>query len=197
MQRDRLSVQLRDAPTLPESSFPTPGLTATAPAVKPSSVPSDLFGSRVREIMTRKVFTVQPTDKLGVAATLLREKGITGLPVVDPEGKVVGVLSEKDILRQLKSKAGLKMPGGLFDLVLETSEGRQRDVLTRCREVLVSLTVGAAMSAPARTVHPDTPSLDAAQEMLLRRINRLPVVEHGKLVGIVTRADVLTLYHGT
>ncbi len=146
--------------------------------------------------MTRKVVTVEPTDTLQFAATLLSQKDISGMPVVDKEGKVVGVLSEKDILRTLRDKAGLAMPGGLFELILEPSGARQKDLLSRCLKVLHEGTVSQAMSAPAKTLSPDTLTVQAARQMLTLHINRMPVVENGKLVGIVSRANVLTLYEG-
>jgi CBS domain-containing protein len=182
-----------------------PGPSHLAPSTNPQWVTAtpkakgdviELFGSLVRDIMTRKVVTVQSTDSLRFAATLLSKKAFSGVPVVGGEGKVVGVLSEKDLLRVLNEKAGLAVPGGLFDLFLETSEARQKDLLARCRRVLDEVLVSAAMTSPARTISPDAPSLEAVRQMVVSRINRLPVVEHGKLVGIVTRGDVLRLGQG-
>jgi CBS domain-containing protein len=156
----------------------------------------DLFGSFVRDVMTRKVVSVLPGDSLRLAATLLSEKGISGMPVVDSDGVVVGVLSEKDIVRSLRQKTGLTLPGGLFQLILENSEARQKDMLTRCRAALDEVRVSAAMTSPAHTVTPNTLTLEAARLMLSLHINRMPVVENGMLVGIITRTNVLALYHG-
>ena len=183
---------------LPESGRPTPPAASAGIESGPKRMaPSlEIFGSLVRDIMTRPVVTVQPTDTLQVAATLLSQKNISGMPVVDMGGKVVGVLSEKDILRTLRQKAGLTMPGGLFDLVLEPSAARQKDILTRCFETLHEETVDRSMYTPAKVLSPDTLTVQAARQMLSLGINRMPVVENGKLVGIVTRANVLTLYQG-
>ena len=141
--------------------------------------------------MQRRVVTVRPEDSLRTAAAELTHKGISGMPVVDEEGRVVGVLSEKDILRLLREKGKVEWPGGFFDIVLETSEARQRDFLSRCRTVLDNTFVRAAMTSPAKTVGPDLPTIDAARLMVESHINRLPVVERGRLVGIATRRDVL------
>jgi CBS domain-containing protein len=146
--------------------------------------------------MQRNVVTVSADDTLRTATTLLARKGISGMPVVSEEGKVVGVLSEKDILRVLREKGRIDWPGGLFDILLETSEARQRDFLVRCRSILDGTIVKAAMTTPAKTVSPDVPTIDAARVMIEARINRLPVVEGGKLVGIVSRRDVLAFYVG-
>lgn len=172
------------------------GLRGAAPGPKGKAEAADLFGTLVRDIMTRKVVTAEPADSLRFAATLLSQKGISGMPVVGKEGQVVGVLSEKDIVKALRDKAGLAMPGGLFELILEPSEARQKDLISRCRVVLDEVRVSLAMTSPAKTIPADSPTVEAAREMIASRINRLPVVERGKLVGIVTRSDVLRLYHG-
>ncbi len=173
---------------------PAPEWVATSPKRKAEIM--DLFGTLVRDIMTRKVVTVEPTDTLRFAVTILSQKGISGMPVIGQEGKVVGVLSEKDVMKALRDRAGLSVPGGVFELILETSEARQKDLLVRCRTVLDDLRVATVMTTPAKVIHPDMPSVEAAREMIASRINRLPVVERGKLVGIVSRGDVLKLYLG-
>ncbi len=182
-------------PIGPEATYPTPphAPQGLVPIHRTGSGPEGLFGSLVRDIMTRKVVVVETTDTLRFAATLLSQKGISGMPVLGKDRQVVGVLSEKDVVKALGDKGGLAMPGSLFELILEPSEARQKDLLARCRSVLDSTRVGSVMTSPARWVSPDTPSLEAARQMLVSRINRLPVVEHGKLVGILTRNDVLRL----
>jgi CBS domain-containing protein len=144
--------------------------------------------------MVRDVVTVTPDATLRAAAMLLSHKRISGLPVVGEDGRVVGVLSEKDIVRVLQQRGGLVLPGGLFDLLLEPSEARQKDMLTRCHRVLNEVEVKAAMTTPARTISPTAPTVEAIRIMLGAQINRLPVVEHARLVGIVTRRDVLSAH---
>lgn len=196
MLRTEAPTSVRDLPPTTERPFFAPAPTGASPPVRVAPGAPLLFGSLVGEIMTPKVVTVHPTDSLWIAATLLSEMDFSGLPVVSRDGTVVGVLSEKDLLRVLKVKARLKMPGGLFGLILENSETRQHDELARCQQVLHGTLVSSAMTSPAHTVTPETPTLVAAREMLTLDINRMPVVDHGKLVGIVTRANVLTMYHG-
>jgi CBS domain-containing protein len=180
-------------PSEPSPRVPPPGPQWVTTIPKMRGDAPELFASLVRDIMTRKVVTVQPSDTLRFAATLLGQKGISGVPVVGNEGKVVGVLSEKDLLRVLREKAGLAMPGGLFNLILEPSQARQKDLLSRCRTALDEVRVTSVMTSPACTISPDAPSLEAVRQMAMSRINRLPVVERGKLVGIVTRGDVFRL----
>ncbi|HTT15611.1 MAG TPA: CBS domain-containing protein [Thermoplasmata archaeon] len=179
----------------PETSNLTPptGPHWVTPTPKGRGSSDDQFGAIVRDLMTRKVVTVEVGDTLRFAATLLSQKGISGMPVLGKDGQVVGVLSEKDIAKALRDKGGLSLPGSLFDLILEPSEARQKDLLARCRSVLDHTLVSQVMTTPAKTIGPNAPSLEAAKLMLNERINRLPVVEHGKLVGIVTRKDVLAM----
>jgi len=114
--------------------------------------------------------------------------------VVEENGRVIGVLSEKDIVRVLQQRGGLVLPGGLFDLLLEPSEARQKDMLVRCHRVMDETEVRSAMTSPAQTIHPTAPTVEAIRRMVSSRINRLPVVENSRLVGIVTRRDVLSAH---
>ncbi|MCI4369348.1 MAG: CBS domain-containing protein [Thermoplasmata archaeon] len=183
-------------PAIPEVGFvSTPPTAARNPGGGTRGRSSaEIYGTIVRDIMTMKVVTVDAGATLEVAAALLAGKGISGMPVLTADGQVDGILSEKDILAKLREKAGLLVPGGLFQLILETNEGRQRDLLIRCRSVLTATHVREAMTSPAHVISPSTTIVDAAREMTRRRINRLPVVDHGKLVGIVSRGDVLAAY---
>jgi CBS domain-containing protein len=183
----------------PPSLIQSPTATTARPTSPTGPVNRPLVGplthgTFVADVMVRDVVTVRPGAALRVATELLSHKRISGLPVLDEEGRVVGVLSEKDILRVLRQHEGLGIPGGLFDLLLEPSEARQRDMLTRCRRVLNEMKVESAMTSPAQTIRPTNLTVEAIRRMLDARINRLPVVEDGRLVGIVTRRDVLSVH---
>jgi len=138
---------------------------------------------KVRELMTADVVSVRPDASLREAATLLTEHRISGLPVVIGGGEVVGVLSEADIV----AKASGAAPGHggplswLFDPEIE-----ERKVVAR--------TVGEAMTSPPLTIAPTRPVHEAARKMTSDHVNRLPVVEDGKLVGILTRADIVRAF---
>ena len=153
-----------------------------------------LYGSLVGDVMIRDVVTVTPDATLRTAALLLSHKRISGMPVVEKDGRVRGVLSEKDIVRVLQQNGGLGLPGGLFELLLEPSGSRQKDMLARCRRVLDDTEVRAVMTTPAQTIGPTALTVEAIRLMLVSHINRLPVVEDGRLVGIVTRRDVLSAH---
>jgi CBS domain-containing protein len=136
---------------------------------------------KVADVMQRKVLTVQPGASLKEAAKLLVEHGISGLPVVDVDGRVLGVFSETDLL--YKEQGEPDTPTSLAWLI--------DPLLIADREKLAAHTVGEAMTAPAQTIASGRPVADAAKLMLGAGVNRLPVVDAGKLVGIVTRADLV------
>jgi len=136
---------------------------------------------KVRELMTRDVVSVRPDASLREAAALLTEHRVSGLPVVRGN-EVVGVVSEADIVA--KAGGGAEH-GGLLSWLFDP-EPRQQKVEAR--------TAGEAMSAPPITIAPTRPVHEAARKMLNEGVNRLPVVEDGKLVGILTRADIVRAF---
>jgi CBS domain-containing protein len=135
--------------------------------------------------MTRDVVSVTSETPLKDVAAMLVERGISGLPVCDADGAVVGVLSEADLL--VKQGGAPERSGGLFAWLVETASAPD---LAKLR----AHTAGEAMTAPAVTVETDSPVSEAARTMVSLGVNRLPVVEDGRLVGIVTRADLVRLF---
>jgi CBS domain-containing protein len=141
---------------------------------------------KVHEVMTSAVVTARPDATLKEAALLLAEHGISGLPVVNDEGAVVGVVSEADILA--KETAAENERHGVAHWLLDA-----RDPWRETR--FAARTVEEAMSSPVRTIDPDRPVVEAATRMLEEGINRLPVVDpHGKLVGLVSRGDLVRAF---
>ncbi len=141
----------------------------------------------VRDVMTRSVLSVGPDTPLKDVALLLIEHRISGLPVVDGSGRVVGVISEGDLLvKERQPDAVRHRP--LARLFGESAETRQLLAKAEAR------TAGDAMTAPAITVEASAPVGVAATLMIDRKVNRLPVTEGDRLVGIVTRADVIRTF---
>lgn len=137
----------------------------------------------VREVMTRDVAAVPREASALAVAEAMAARGVSGVPVVEPDGRVAGVVSEKDLL----ARACLGGPPSAMALVAAA--------LRAGGTLEVALTDRRAedlMTSPALTV-PDTASVGEALALLgERRVNRLPVVDAaGRLVGIVSRRDVL------
>jgi CBS domain-containing protein len=135
--------------------------------------------------MTVDVTTITPKTALREAAGVLAGRGISGMPVVDADGIVVGVLSEADILAK-EGPAPEDDRGALSRLLHHTPDNGDPKRDARL--------VGEAMSAPAVTVTSYASIAYAASLMLEHDVNRLPVVERGRLVGIVSRADLVRAF---
>jgi len=138
---------------------------------------------RIADIMTTEVLTVTPDTSLKAVAELLAERRISGAPVVDTDGHVLGVVSEADIL----AKERRPRPQNRMERFLGYHEPVSAKAAAR--------TAGEAMTSPAVTVAPDRRVDAAAAIMLDRQINRIPVVDRtGVLVGLVTRADLVRAF---
>ena len=140
---------------------------------------------KVRDVMTTDVVTVTPTTPLREVARLLSERRVSGAPVVDEQGSCIGVISEGDLLFK---EIGQPEPRTPLEWVFGS-----RDTAEAIRR-RGARTAGEAMSAPPITIEPDMPLRVAAERMVNDGVNRLPVVENGRLVGIVTRADLVRAY---
>jgi CBS domain-containing protein len=135
----------------------------------------------VKEIMTTSVKTARPTDPVRDIATIMCFNKISGLPVVDGEGSMVGMISEKDILHAMFPK--------LQDFIANPSTPDFEKLEREYRDV-VSLRVADLMTAIVYTAEPDMPVLKAASIMFRNRIRRIPVSQGGRLLGIISIGDV-------
>lgn len=148
---------------------------------------------KVRDLMTSDVVVVEAEERLEQAAKKLRKHGISGAPVVEGS-KVLGVLSEADLLEVLEEKdvsffTVLPSPFEVFELPVRVKLGLEK-AAKRTGQV-AKMRVKEVMSEGAITIPPESDISEAARIIRERDINRLPVVEKGKLVGIITRADLL------
>jgi CBS domain-containing protein len=142
---------------------------------------------KVRDVMALSPVTVQPATPLKDVAELLVDNRISGVPVVDDAGAVLGVVSEADLLIKEQGPEAIRHRR-LARILGESTESRSQ--LAK----LAAITAGEAMTAPAVTIGPDRPISEAAAMMTAQNVNRLPVVDGGRLVGIVTRADLVRAY---
>ena len=139
---------------------------------------------KVKDVMTREVLTVGPDASLKSVADVLAAHGISGVPVCDVKGRVLGVVSETDILHKERGREG--RIGPLYAVANAHARKAQAKAAAR--------TAGEAMSSPAITIDLERRVDEAARLMLERQVNRLPVVAGDRLVGIVTRADLIRAF---
>jgi CBS-domain-containing membrane protein len=142
---------------------------------------------KAKDIMTKEIITVAPETEIAQAAKMLLDKRINGVPVVNQAGKLVGILCQSDLISQQKN---IPIPS-LFTLLdgyipLTTSKRMDKEV-----EKIAATKVAEAMTARPVTVDPETEIATIASLMVEKNYHTLPVVEAGKLVGIVGKEDVL------
>lgn len=143
----------------------------------------------VADIMERDPVSVTPEDTVETLLRTLREHELPGVPVVNGGGRCVGIVTESDLVL-VDEEEDLRLPlhidlfGGTIFL------GRLKPFEDRVKKAIAS-TVADMMTEDPTTVAPDTDVHKAARLIADHRHNRLPVVEHGRLVGVVTRLDVL------
>ena len=142
---------------------------------------------KVKDIMTREVKTVSPETEITQAASLLLSERINGVPVVNKTGEVVGILCQSDLIAQQKS---IPIPS-LFTLLDGYIPLNLLNRLDREVEKIVAIKVENAMTPNPITVTSDTDIEKVAGLMVGKNYHTLPVVDGGKLVGIVGKEDVL------
>ncbi|HYA57667.1 MAG TPA: CBS domain-containing protein [Thermoplasmata archaeon] len=141
--------------------------------------------------MTHDVATVRDDASLLEALAIMRIRDVSGLPVVDAGGGVVGVLSERDIGRAALRRGEVGRVEGGLDLLLAYLLRKPEATLKKIREILGSQHVGRVMSRKLYSVRPDATLEMVVDELVKHRVHRLPVLEGSTLVGIITRDDVL------
>jgi CBS-domain-containing membrane protein len=135
----------------------------------------------VRDVMTQNVIKVREDADINEVATLLSENRISGLPVVDSQDRVIGMITEADVLAMVGMKKGHTFKDVIRHLLGEPLSGPKRS--KRLRDV---------MTKPAITASPEADIREIALTLDEKRIKRLPVVdEQGKLIGVISRADIV------
>jgi len=141
----------------------------------------------VKNIMTRDPITVSPDTEIVYAAKLLLEKGINGIPVVDKEGELVGIICQSDLIAQQKR---LPIPS-IFTLLDGFIPLASTKHFEKAVQKIAATTVADAMTPNPVTVQTDTSIEELASLMVDKSFHTLPVVDEGKLVGVVGKEDVL------
>ena len=145
--------------------------------------------NKVGSVMSTDVVRAEDGTAFKEVARLLADHRISGLPVVDDDDRVIGVISETDLMAHQAATPDPYEPKHRFRFPALTPAARRRTAKTTAR------TAGRLMSAPPVTVHADDTIVEAARTMAQRHVERLPVLdEEDRLVGIVTRRDLLQVF---
>jgi len=139
---------------------------------------------KAKDVMTSPVVSVEPDASIWQAVRIMLQRHISGLPVIDQHGRLVGIVSEGDFLRRAETGTQRRRPSWLEFLV---GPGRLADEYTRTH----GRKVREVMTPDPLTVREETPLDEVVRTMEKRRIKRLPVVRGDKVLGIVTRANLV------
>ena len=141
------------------------------------------MSSTVKDVMSTHVIAVRRDASYKDMAAMLHEQRVSAFPVLDDDNKVIGVVSEADLLT--KEAVNDSTPGALDGILRRREYARAN-----------ALTAAELMTKPPVTIGPNAPVAQAARLMYSRRVKRLPVTDDdGTLIGIVSRADVLSVYN--
>jgi CBS domain-containing protein len=132
---------------------------------------------RVRDLMSKPVLTLRRGDRVAAAEELMRMERIRHLPVVDEDGALCGIVSQRDLFR-----------GALARALGHAERGRDK--------LLALLRVNDVMTAPVVTASPDETVTEAAARMVERKLGCLVVVEDGRMLGILTEGDFVRSFAG-
>lgn len=149
---------------------------------------------KVRDLMTTQVVTLSPEDNLKKAVIKLALENISGAPVVDNRNHLMGILSENDVLDLIlhyqqaldKEQTDSVMLNYSMDSASETDER-----LKMISEEISNKLVKDVMTRTVLTTTPDTTIMEVLKSMIEMKVNRLPVVEKGVVVGIISRGDII------
>ncbi|MFA5128958.1 MAG: CBS domain-containing protein [Patescibacteria group bacterium] len=137
---------------------------------------------KIKNVMVKKVITVKREQTLIEAAQIFVKNNISGAPVVDGRGKLVGMLSEKDLFRALYPD--------VRDILKDVRLWLGKEKIKHRVEAKRGIMVEKLMIKKIISIDPDAEILEAGSIMLTTKIHRLPVVKNKKLIGIVSRPDI-------
>ena len=152
---------------------------------------------RVREVMKTEVFTVGPDSSMPDLQRQFASTRVGALPVIDRDRRLQGIVSRMDVMRRLSLEQSLaELADSDFDQTLgvEDDDDSVKLIGAAVGERMQSLHAHDIMIEEVVTIGPDEPLREAARRMVEKRIHRLPVVEGGKLVGIISAFDFMRLY---
>jgi len=140
---------------------------------------------RAADIMTTSIVSASPDMSVRQAAGTMVFAGISGMPVIDEEGNLLGIVTEGDLMHRAEIGTGVKQRAWWLELVASTRELASQYVKEHARKVSDVMTTDVA------TVSETCPVADIAELLERKRIKRVPVLRDGKVVGVVSRANLI------
>lgn len=152
-----------------------------------------MVSQKVRDIMTTQVITLSENDTLKEAVAKFALDNISGAPVIDDSYRMIGMISETDILNFVLKTS--KMHGLDGKVVFDSKNPAAMEFKDFLKDEFKNTTVGHIMCRTVMSASPSTDISELLVKMMDKDINRLPVLERGVLVGIVTRGDIIFFMH--
>lgn len=147
---------------------------------------------KARDIMTRDVITVSPEATIEEIARILHEHRISGVPVVNQEKEIIGIVTEGDLIIKI-AKPDLPPHIELFGGIIYLKKPQEMEEEWKKITAVLAKDI---MTEKVICIEEDSNIEDVASLMINRKVNRLPVVKDGKLIGIITRADIIETLTG-
>ncbi len=181
-------VELVDTQDLKSCSFGSVGSSPTSGTIDNQSTMEKTLKKPAKEFMSKDVIAVQDNESIKQLFKLLDQSGILGVPVTDEKNRVVGIVTETDLIQHfttLETPRSINLLGGI--IYLNSVEEFNEQLKDHCAEVVKDL-----MTTPVVTVEETTTLLEVINIMSEKNISRLPVVnKKGELIGIITRSDIV------
>ena len=150
-------------------------------------------GMKVKDVMITDTVVLSPEETIVDAVEKFAKHRISGCPVIDDEGHVIGIMTETNILESLKThyrELKMKVPPETIIGISFVEIAKKREAV-EAFERIASTPVKDAMTRKVITAAPDDELEDVIQKMVMNDVNRIPIVDKGVLVGIVTRGDII------
>ena len=150
---------------------------------------------KVKDLMTTKVIDCAPSDSIRDAARIMYLNGLSGLPVLNKQGKLAGIITERQLVKLEKP---LHIPSviAILGSMIYLDNPLNGDEIEKQLELLTATKVEEVMSKDVITITSEESVENLAEIFLHKNVNPVPVVDGGKLVGIVSRADIVKLLSG-
>lgn len=148
---------------------------------------------KIKDVMNSEIITCSPDDSVGTLAKLFKEHHISGMPVIEGDN-VVGVVSETDLLELFKIpefSGDLWLPSPFEIIEIPIRSIVRLEEAKKALEKMKLRPVRDIMKKPVHSISPEDSLEKASSRMVKYKVNRLPVIENGKLVGIVARSDII------
>lgn len=148
---------------------------------------------KVKEVMTKKIVSLSPDETVADAVEKFAKHRISGCPVIDDRGQVIGIMTETNILESLKThyrELKMKVPPETIIGISFVEIAKKKEVMKAFEEIS-STPVSKVMTRGVSTAGPEDELEDVIQIMVRNDVNRIPITEKNVLVGMVTRGDII------